>query len=200
MNHYFIDFDPHLIGQRNEQMREEVRSVRLEEALRENKGDQESKEERTMMRSAVSKVMWVGRATVFMVGLAVTLALVLGVATTALGATGASFILGKPNSAETPTSLVSTLSKATQAALSVTNKSGGPALSLGVLSGKAPIKVNATAGTATNLSADKLDGKDSTEFLGKTEKAADSAHADSADHATTADSATSANSAGMPTP
>ena len=35
-----------------------------------------------------------------------------------------------------------------------------------MLSGKAPIKVNATAGTATNLSADKLDGKDSTEFLG----------------------------------
>jgi hypothetical protein len=116
------------------------------------------------MRNPASKLMWVGRTTVFMLGLAVMLALVLGAATTALGATGASFILGKPNSAETPTSLVSTLSEATQSALSVTNKSGGPALGIVVLSGKAPIKVNATAGTATNLSADKLDGKNSTEF------------------------------------
>ena len=87
-------------------------------------------------------------------------------------------------------------SKATKSALSVTNKSGGSALSLGVLSGKAPIKANTTAGTATNLSADKLDGLDSTEFLGKSEKAADAAHADSADHATTAQSATNADSAG----
>ncbi len=135
------------------------------------------------MRNAPSKLMWVGRATVFMVGLAVMLALVLGTATTALGATGAKFILGQPNSAETTTSLVSTLTDATKSALSVTNKSGGPALSLGVLSGKAPIEVSATAGTATNLSADKLDGKDSTDFLGKSEKAADAAHADSADTA-----------------
>ncbi len=132
------------------------------------------RKEKKTMKNAASKMMWVARATVFMVGLAVTLALVLGVATTALGATGASFILGKPNSATTTTSLVSTLSKATKSALSVTNKSGGPALSLGVLSGKAPIRVSATAGTATNLSADKLDGKDSSEFLGRTEKAADS--------------------------
>jgi hypothetical protein len=46
-----------------------------------------------VIRSAASKVMWVGRATVFMVGLAVILALVLGVATTALGATEGNFIL-----------------------------------------------------------------------------------------------------------
>jgi hypothetical protein len=39
-----------------------------------------------MIRSVVGKVMWVGRATVFLVGLAVTLALVFGVATAALGA------------------------------------------------------------------------------------------------------------------
>ena len=42
----------------------------------------------TVARSAFSKVMWVGRATVFLVGLAVVLALVFGAATTALGATG----------------------------------------------------------------------------------------------------------------
>jgi hypothetical protein len=36
-----------------------------------------------MLKATVSKVMWVGRATVVMVGLAVILALVFGVATTA---------------------------------------------------------------------------------------------------------------------
>jgi hypothetical protein len=33
-----------------------------------------------------------------------------------------------------------------------------------ILRGKPPLKVNAEAGTATNLSADKLDGRDSSEF------------------------------------
>jgi hypothetical protein len=52
-----------------------------------------------MLRSTLSKVMWVGRATVFLVGLAVILAVVLGVATAALAGTGvgAAFNLGKLN-------------------------------------------------------------------------------------------------------
>ena len=50
-----------------------------------------------MIKSIASKVMWVGRATVFLVGLAVILAMVLGVATSALGANGQSFLLGKSN-------------------------------------------------------------------------------------------------------
>ena len=50
-----------------------------------------------MVKTVFGKVMWVGRATIFMVGLAVILALVFGVATTALGATGGNFILGKAN-------------------------------------------------------------------------------------------------------
>ena len=36
MNHY-TDFDPHLIRERNEQMRREVNSLRLEERLRETR-------------------------------------------------------------------------------------------------------------------------------------------------------------------
>jgi preprotein translocase subunit SecE len=52
-----------------------------------------------MLRSAVSKVVWVGRATVFLVGLAVILAVVLGVATAAFGANGDFFKLGKKNTA-----------------------------------------------------------------------------------------------------
>jgi hypothetical protein len=46
-----------------------------------------------MVKSTVSKVMWVGRATVFMVGIAVILALVFGVASAAFGANNQSFIL-----------------------------------------------------------------------------------------------------------
>ena len=51
MNHYYMDFDAHLIGQRNEEMLEEVRSVGLEAALREN-GDQQRKENH-LMRKAI---------------------------------------------------------------------------------------------------------------------------------------------------
>lgn len=148
-----------------------------------------------MLRSTANKVMWVGRATVFMVGLAVILALVLGVATTALGATGGNFLLGKFNAAETPTSLVGTLADAAKSALVVQNKSGGAALDLRVgnattpANDVAPMKVNSSkkvaklnadrvddreassfangvGGVATN--AENLDGKDSTEFVQNT--------------------------------
>ena len=60
-----------------------------------------------MLRSAVGKGMWVGRATVFLVGLAVILAQVLGAASMALGANGNPFILGKAaNTASKVTGLV----------------------------------------------------------------------------------------------
>ena len=59
------------------------------------------------MRNAASKVMWVGRATVFMVGLAVMLALVLGVATTALASIpGDPFRLGQTNGIDAMSTLV----------------------------------------------------------------------------------------------
>ena len=51
-----------------------------------------------MIRSAASKVMWVGRTTAAVVGLAIALALVLGVATMALAAVpGDPLKLGKVN-------------------------------------------------------------------------------------------------------
>ena len=37
MNHY-MDFDPYVIGERNQQVHREVRSLRLEERLREDRG------------------------------------------------------------------------------------------------------------------------------------------------------------------
>ena len=104
-----------------------------------------------MLRTASAKIAWVGKATVFLVGLSVILALVFGVATSALGANGKPFLLGKRNVA----SAISTLVK----------KGPGPALNLKVGAGQPPLVVNSTAGTATNLSADKLDGQDSAGFL-----------------------------------
>lgn len=98
-----------------------------------------------MLRSAASKVMWVGRATIFLVGLAVILALLFGVVSTALahGGDKGFFHLGHRN----VSGAVSTLVK----------KGAGPALNLQVGSGP-PLKVNSSK-KVTNLNADKLDGK-----------------------------------------
>ena len=54
-----------------------------------------------MIRSAASKVMFVGRATTFMVGLAVIVALTVGVASAAFGANGGRLILGSLNNTAT---------------------------------------------------------------------------------------------------
>jgi hypothetical protein len=102
-----------------------------------------------MLRSTVGKVMWVGRATVFLVGLAVILALLFGVASTALGTNGKPFLLGKKNTASKVSKLI---------------KSGvGPALQLGVDSGP-PLGVNSSEKVA-NLNADQVDGKSATNFV-----------------------------------
>ena len=115
-----------------------------------------------MLKTVFSKVMWVGRATTFAVGLAVILALTVGLATTALAGNGDPFKLGKSNTASKVSKLI---------------KSGaGPALELQVDSG-APLAVNSDtevanlraanatqADSATNAdsadNADKLDGKE----------------------------------------
>ncbi len=54
--------------------------------------------------SAASKVMWVGRATVFMLGLAVIVGLVVGLASMALGA-DADFKIGRLNEAASTSTL-----------------------------------------------------------------------------------------------
>ncbi len=97
-----------------------------------------------MLRSAASKAMWVGRATALALGVAVMLAVVLGLASAALGADGDFFKVGKSNLAASVSKLI---------------KSGaGPALRLEVDSGP-PLSVNSAA-KVTNLNADKLDNKD----------------------------------------
>jgi hypothetical protein len=119
----------------------------------------------SVIKSTASKVMGVGKATVFLMGLAVILALVFGVASRALGADGDFFKVGKSNLAASVSKLV---------------KSGaGPALRLEVDSGP-PLSVNSSA-KVTNLNADKVDGKNAADFLPASGKAVDSDNLDGLD-------------------
>src|SRR5215216_771411 len=154
------------------------------------------------MKATLRRLWRLTRATSFVVGLAVMVALVGGVVSLALakpptggepppagGATAASILKGVTNTATAVTTLI--------------NSGTGAALNLVVQSGQPPLTVNDGAGTATGLSADKvdgkdadafvsatngkapdselLDGKDSTEFLGAASKAADSDKLDGKD-------------------
>ena len=124
-----------------------------------------------MIRNAASKVMWVGRAAVFLVGLAVILALVFGVVSRALAHSGVDaklFHLAHNNVATALTKLTGTL---TAPVLKVDNNGNGPALSLEVgnqsvpANNVAPMKVNSNK-VVTNLNADKLDGKEPDQLPG----------------------------------
>jgi hypothetical protein len=96
-----------------------------------------------MLRSAASKVMWVGRATVFMVGLAVILGLLFGVASMAFARDGQSFILGQKNVASSLSTLV--------------RHGTGPGLSIQTDDGP-PLRTNSRY-KVTNLNADRVDNK-----------------------------------------
>jgi hypothetical protein len=100
-----------------------------------------------------------------MMGLAMTLALMLGVTTTALAAVpGDPFRLGRVNTINALTSLVGSVNNAM---LKVDNNStgtGATALNLQVEPNQAPLTVNSTAGKATNLDVDRLDGKSANEL------------------------------------
>ncbi len=118
-----------------------------------------------MVKSAAKKVMFVGRATVFTVGLAVILALTVGVAGAAFGANGGNFILGQTNAATAMTKLAGAAGVAGPS-LQIDNNStnaAATALDLQVEAGKAPMKVNSDAQVA-NLNADKVDGKSAGEI------------------------------------
>ncbi len=123
-----------------------------------------------MLRRAASKVMWVGRATVFLVGLAVVLAVALGVATSTLAAVpGDPFKLGRVNAVDRLTTLIG---NAPGAMLRVDNDGFGTALDLRVGASSAaptakvvaPMTVDSQAKVA-NLNADEVDGMDSARFM-----------------------------------
>lgn len=132
--------------------------------------NQDRKDTWEPMKSIFSKVMRVGRATVFTMGLAVVLTVMLGVATTALAAVpGAPFKLGKVNAINEITKLVG---KANSPRLVIDNNGSGVALSLQVQPGRPPMQVNSTEKVA-QLNADSLDGLDQDAFLRKSGKATD---------------------------
>jgi hypothetical protein len=92
------------------------------------------------------------------------IALFVALGGTTVAATGDPFILGKPNSASSKTSLSAPISNK---ALQLTNTStgaGATALGLNVASGHPPFTVNSGTKVA-NLNADKLDGNDSSAFV-----------------------------------
>jgi hypothetical protein len=118
-----------------------------------------------MAKRIYEKVMFVGRATTFTVGLAVILALTVGLATTALAGTGvgACFQLGKTNTVDAITKLVGSVAGPSLLIDNNFTGANATALELQVEAGKAPMKVNSDAQVA-NLNADKLDGKSANEI------------------------------------
>jgi hypothetical protein len=120
-----------------------------------------------MLRSGVGKVMWVGKATVFLVGLAVILALVLSVTSAALAGTGvgATFNLGKKNTVNRLSQLVGSTDNAL---LRIDNNNNAgtnaTALDLQVEPGLTPMKVNSST-QVSNLNADLVDGRSASSFV-----------------------------------
>jgi hypothetical protein len=96
-------------------------------------------------------------------GLALVLALVVGVASTALSATGGNFILGQNNAADVLTRLTGNVNGSAMQIVNNNPDANDSALNLSVQAGEAPMRVN--SGTVvTNLNADKLDGNHSSAF------------------------------------
>jgi hypothetical protein len=118
-----------------------------------------------MISSVANKVMWVGRTASMVLGLALVLAVIFGVASMALAAVpGDPFRLGRLNTINALTELVG---RRDGAMLRVENNSTGAkahALNLQVASGKAPMKVNSAA-KVDILNSDELDGKDASALM-----------------------------------
>jgi len=122
-----------------------------------------------LTKTILAMILWLARGTATTLGLAVMLAVGLGVGTTALAAVpGDPFKLGELNTINAATGLAGsdqTPMLRVENRFDTANVKGGEALALKVAPGRAPLSVNPEAGTATHLSADELDGKDSTGFL-----------------------------------
>jgi hypothetical protein len=122
-----------------------------------------------MMKKAAEKALWLAKGAALFWGSALTLALMFGVAATAVAAVpGDPFRLGKANSINNAiTTLVGTKSGGPM--LAVDNNSavaGSRALDLRVAPGRAPMVVSAGAGKAKNLNADKLDNLEPSQIKG----------------------------------
>ncbi len=124
-----------------------------------------------MLNRMASKAVRFARGTALALGATVMLALILGVATTAMAGSGvgATFNLGKVNSVNAVSKLAGVISGSM---LVVDNNGSGSALDLqvGPLTtapadkSVAPMKVDSQA-RVENLNADEIDGKDSSQFM-----------------------------------
>ena len=117
-------------------------------------------------KTILARIWWLGRGTATMMGVAVMLAFTVGLASTALAGTGigARFDLGKTNTVSAVSKLVGNVAGASLLIVNNATNASATALELRVEPGKAPMKVNPEAGTATDLSADELDGKSADEI------------------------------------
>jgi hypothetical protein len=119
-----------------------------------------------MVKTAFTRAMMVGRVTALALGVAVMLALVVGVASTAFGANGDNWKLGRSNFATKITNLSGNLG-VNGPMVRLTNNNAGTddtALDLQVQPGEAPMTVN-SATRVDNLNADQVDGKSVSEFV-----------------------------------
>ncbi len=121
-----------------------------------------------MVKATVKKVasgtLRMARGTATAMGLAMMLALTVGAASTALGASGGNFILGQNNVANALTRLTGNVNGST---LQVANTNPGAddtALTLSVPEGETPMRVSSDARVA-NLNADELDNRSAGDFL-----------------------------------
>ena len=117
-------------------------------------------------KTVLARIWWLGRGTATVMGVAVMLALSVGLASTALAGTGigAPFNLGKINTVNAVSSLVGSVAGSS---LKIDNNSAGvgaTALRLEVEPGKPPMSVNSTT-EVQGLNVDSLDSRNSSEFL-----------------------------------
>lgn len=117
-----------------------------------------------MAKRIVRRMLWLGRGTALTLGLAVMLAMVVGVASAAFGANGDPWILGQANVATAITKLVGDVNGSTVRLVNNNADANDRALDLQVQAGEPPMSVNSSTRVA-NLNADELDGKDSTGFV-----------------------------------
>ncbi len=118
-----------------------------------------------MARTIFSGAWRIGRATALALGVAVMLAVVLGVATAAFGANGNPWILGRSNVATAITQLAGAAGVNGPMLQLINNNADAndTALDLRVQSGEPPMTVNSST-KVNNLNADQLDGLDFTFF------------------------------------
>ena len=113
-----------------------------------------------MTKTIFSNVKLVGKATVFLVGLTVTLALTVGLASAAVAGTGvgAQLNLGKTNAVNAITELVGSVAGPSLQIENNSTTANATALDLRVRPGKAPMKVHSQA-KVNNLNSDTVDGR-----------------------------------------